>query len=97
MIDLHDWPTPDGWKISIALEEMDLPYRFHYVNIGRGNQLKREFLALSPNNRMRAIVDHDPIGGGEPLARSSSPARFCAIWPRSRGNSSHPISGGAAK
>ena len=64
MIDLYYWPTPNGWKISIALEEMGLPYKVLPVNIGRGEQFKPEFLAISPNNRMPAIVDHDPAGGG---------------------------------
>ena len=67
MIDLHYWPTPNGWKISIMLEETGLPYRVVPVNIGRGEQFKPEFLALSPNNRMPAIVDHDPPGGGAPI------------------------------
>ena len=65
MIDLHYWPTPNGWKISIALEEMELPHTLHLVNIGAGDQFKPEFLAISPNNRMPAIVDHDPPGGGD--------------------------------
>jgi GST-like protein len=68
MIDLHYWPTPNGWKVSIMLEEVALPYRIVPVNIGRGEQFKPEFLAISPNNRMPAIVDHDPPGGGEPVA-----------------------------
>ncbi len=68
MIDLHYWPTPNGWKISIALEEIGLDYRVAYVNIGRGDQFEPEFLAISPNNRMPAIVDHDPAGGGGPVA-----------------------------
>ncbi len=68
MIDLHYWPTPNGWKISIALEEMGLPYRVEPVNIGRGEQFAPEFLALSPNGRMPAIVDDEPAGGGGPLA-----------------------------
>jgi GST-like protein len=68
MIDLHYWPTPNGWKISIMLEECGLPYTLVPVNIGRGEQFKPEFLAISPNNRMPAIVDHDPPGGGEPVA-----------------------------
>lgn len=68
MIDLHYWPTPNGWKISIALEELELPYNMIPVNIGRGDQFKPEFLAISPNNRMPAIVDHDPPGGGAPLS-----------------------------
>ncbi len=67
MIDLHYWPTPNGWKISIALEEMELDYEIVPVNIGRGEQFAPDFLEISPNNRMPAIVDHDPIGGGEPL------------------------------
>jgi GSH-dependent disulfide-bond oxidoreductase len=57
MIDFHYWPTPNGWKVSIMLEECGLPYRMVPVNIGRGDQFKPEFLAISPNNRMPAIVD----------------------------------------
>src|SRR5215468_157587 len=68
MIDLYYWPTPNGWKISIALEEMELPYTVRYVNIARGEQFAPEFLAISPNNRMPAIVDSEPPGGGPPLA-----------------------------
>jgi GST-like protein len=68
MIDLHYWPTPNGWKISIMLEECGLPYAIKPVNIGRGEQFSPAFLALSPNNRMPAIVDHDPPGGGAPVA-----------------------------
>ena len=59
MIDLYYWPTPNGWKITIALEEMNLPYSTHLVNIGKGDQFKPDFLSISPNNRMPAIVDHD--------------------------------------
>jgi GST-like protein len=59
MIDFHYWPTPNGWKISIMLEETGLPYRVVPVNIGKGDQFKPEFLAISPNNRMPAIVDDD--------------------------------------
>jgi glutathione S-transferase/GST-like protein len=62
-IDLYYWPTPNGWKITIALEEMGLPYAVHPVNIGAGDQFKPEFLAISPNNRMPAIVDHDGPDG----------------------------------
>lgn len=68
MIDLHYWPTPNGWKISIMLEECGLPYRLVPVNIGKGEQFAPEFLAISPNNRMPAIVDHAPAGGGAPVA-----------------------------
>ena len=59
MIELYYWPTPNGHKISIALEEMGLPYEIKVVNIGAGEQFKPEFLAFSPNNRMPAIIDHD--------------------------------------
>jgi GST-like protein len=66
-IDLYFWPTPNGWKISIALEEMGLPYIVHPVNISKGDQFKPEFLRISPNNRMPAIVD--PNGpGGKPIS-----------------------------
>jgi GST-like protein len=68
MIDLYYWPTPNGWKISIALEEVELPYQVVFVNIGRGEQFKPEFLAMSPNNRMPAIVDHDPPDAGQPVS-----------------------------
>ena len=64
MIDLYYWPTPNGWKISIALEELGLPYQTVPVNIGRGAQFAADFLAISPNNRIPALVDHDPPGGG---------------------------------
>lgn len=63
MIDLYYWPTPNGWKISIALEEMGLPYRTHLVNIGAGEQFAPAFLAISPNNRMPAIVDPEGPDG----------------------------------
>jgi GST-like protein len=66
-IDLYYWPTPNGWKITIMLEECGLPYTIHPVNIGKGDQFTPEFLAISPNNKMPAIVDHDPIDG-EPLS-----------------------------
>lgn len=56
-IELYYWPTPNGWKISIMLEECGLPYTVHPVNIGKGDQFKPEFLAISPNNKMPAIVD----------------------------------------
>jgi GST-like protein len=65
MIDLHYAPTPNGWKISIMLEELGLPYTVIPVNIRAGEQFRPEFLAISPNNRIPAIVDHAPTGGGE--------------------------------
>ena len=63
MIDFYYWPTPNGWKVAIMLEECGLEYRMIPVNIGRGDQFKPEFLAISPNNRMPAIVDHDEPDG----------------------------------
>ena len=74
MIDLYYWPTPNGWKVSIMLEECGLPYKMLPVNIGRGEQFQPGFLAISPNNRMPAIVDHDPPGGGAPVSVFESAA-----------------------
>ena len=67
MIDLHYAPTPNGWKISIMLEELGLPYQVIPVNIRAGEQFRPEFLAISPNNRIPAIVDRAPADGGEPF------------------------------
>ena len=63
MIDAYSWPTPNGHKVHIMLEETGLPYRVHGVNIAAGEQFKPEFLAISPNNRIPAIVDSDGPGG----------------------------------
>ena len=68
MIDLYFAPTPNGWKISVMLEECGLPYTVHGVNIGKGEQFTAEFLAISPNNRIPAIVDRQPASGGEPIS-----------------------------
>ena len=68
MIDLYYAPTPNGWKISIMLEELGIPYTVKPVNIRAGDQFKPEFLAISPNNRVPAIVDLEPADGGEPFA-----------------------------
>src|SRR6266850_2309128 len=68
MIDLHYAPTPNGWKISIMLEELGLPYQVIPVNIRSGEQFRPEFLAISPNNRIPAIVDHAPADGGAPFS-----------------------------
>ena len=67
MIDVHYWPTPNGWKVTIMLEECGLPYSIVPVDIFVGDQFKAGFLRISPNNRMPAIVDHEPLGGGDPL------------------------------
>ena len=78
MIDLYYWPTPNGWKLSIFLEEAGLPYNLQAVNIGKGEQFSPGFLAISPNNRMPAIVDHAPADGGPPVAVFESGA--CLIY-----------------
>ena len=64
MIELYSFPTPNGHKVSIALEELDLEYEIISINIIRGDQFMPEFLAVSPNNRIPAIVDRDPADGG---------------------------------
>ncbi len=66
MIDLHYWPTPNGHKVTLFLEEAGLEYRIHPVDIGKGAQFEPDFLAISPNNKMPAIVDHAPADGGAP-------------------------------
>ncbi|HET8764444.1 MAG TPA: glutathione S-transferase N-terminal domain-containing protein [Rhodanobacter sp.] len=68
MIDLYYWPTPNGHKITLFLEEAGLPYTLKPVNIGAGDQFKPAYLAISPNNKMPAIVDHDPAFGGGPVS-----------------------------
>jgi GST-like protein len=72
MIDFYYWPTPNGWKVSIMLEECGLPYRMIPVNIGKGDQFAPEFMAISPNNRMPAIVDHDDPDGPLPIFESGA-------------------------
>ena len=68
MIDLYYWPTPNGHKITIFLEEAGLPYTIHPINIGKGEQFAPDFLKIAPNNRMPAIVDHEPKVGGQPIS-----------------------------
>ncbi len=67
MIELYYWTTPNGHKITMFLEEAGLPYTIHLINIGRGHQFAPEFLAVSPNNRIPAIVDRAPKDGGAPI------------------------------
>jgi GST-like protein len=74
MIDLHYWTTPNGHKVTMFLEEAGLEYRIVPVRIGRGEQFKPEFLAIAPNNRIPAIVDHAPADGGSPLSLFESGA-----------------------
>lgn len=68
MIDLYYWTTPNGHKITMFLEEAGLPYNIIPINIGSGDQFKPEFLKISPNNRIPAIIDREPTGGGEPIS-----------------------------
>jgi GST-like protein len=94
MIDLYYWTTPNGHKITMFLEETGLPYTVHPVNISKGDQFKPDFLAISPNNRIPAIVDHHPAGGGDPVSVFESGAillylaektsRFLGNGPRER-------------
>ncbi len=73
-LDLYYWPTPNGWKVSIALEELGLAYAVVPIDIGRGEQFDPAFLALSPNGRIPALVDRAPPGGGAPIALFESGA-----------------------
>lgn len=94
MIDLYYWPTPNGHKITIFLEEAEIPYRLIPVDISAGDQFKPDFLKISPNNRMPAIVDPHPEDEGEPISVFESGAilvhlaektgRFLPKGPRSR-------------
>ena len=68
MIDFYYWPTPNGHKITLFLEEAGLDYTVRPVNIGKGEQFAADYLALSPNNKMPAIVDHAPADGGAPIS-----------------------------
>jgi GSH-dependent disulfide-bond oxidoreductase len=74
MIDLYYWPTPNGHKITLFLEEAKLPYQIKPVNISRGEQFEPDFLKIAPNNRMPAIVDHAPADGGAPISLFESGA-----------------------
>lgn len=74
MIDLYYWTTPNGHKITMFLEEAGLPYRIVPINIGKGEQFAPDFLKIAPNNRMPAIVDHQPADGGAPLSLFESGA-----------------------
>ncbi len=89
MLDLHYWPTPNGKKVTILLEECGVPYRVVACNIGRGDQFDRKFLEICPNNRMPALVDNEPKGGGAPITVFESGAIMMYIaekvgqfWPQ---------------
>ncbi len=73
-LELFYWPTPNGHKVTILLEEMGVPYKIMPVHIGKGEQFKPDFLKISPNNRMPAIIDYCPVGGGEPISIFESAA-----------------------
>ena len=80
VIDLYYWPTPNGWKVSIALEEMRLPYKTKIININRGEQFEDEFLKISPNNRIPAITDFNgPHGQEISLFESGAILHYLAI------------------
>jgi len=89
MLDLYYWPTPNGKKVTILLEELEVPYTVKPVNIGRGDQFTPEFLKISPNNRMPALVDTEPKGGGAPVTQFESGAimmylaeKYGRFWPQ---------------
>ncbi len=79
MIDLHYWPTPNGKKVTILLEEAAVPYNLVTCAIGQGDQFTESFLRMSPNNRMPALVDHDPADGAEPVTVFESGAMMMYI------------------
>ncbi len=99
LIDLYSWPTPNGHKIHIMLEECGLPYRAHPVNIGKGDQFEPGFLKISPNNKIPALTD--PEGpDGKPISLFESgaswstwPARPAASCPRATGGATTCSSG----
>jgi GST-like protein len=89
MYDVHYWPTPNGKKVTILLEELGVPYTIVPVNIGKGDQFTDAYLKIGPNNRMPVLVDHDPKGGGEPISVFESGAIMLYIaekegrfWPQ---------------
>jgi GST-like protein len=89
MIDLYYWTTPNGHKITIFLEETGLPYKIFPINIGKGEQFAKDFLKISPNNRIPAMIDHEPPGGGAPVPVFESGAMLMYLadktgkfWPK---------------
>lgn len=84
MIDLYYWPTPNGHKITIFLEETGLPYKIIPLNILEGEQFSPEFLKISPNNKIPAIIDHTPIDGGKPLSVFESGAILLYLADKTR-------------
>lgn len=94
MIDLYSWPAPNGQKVQILVEELGIPYRLVPINITRGDQHEASYLAINPNGKIPAIVDHAPVGGGAPITVFESGAvmlylaekenRFIPVEPRQR-------------
>lgn len=84
MIELYHWPTPNGHKITIFLEEAGLAYRLHAIDIGKGQQFTPEFLAISPNNRIPAIIDTAPVDGGAPISLFESGAILLYLAEKTR-------------
>src|SRR5438876_10322726 len=89
MIDLYYWTTPNGHKITVFLEETGLAYKIFPINIGKGEQFAKDFLAISPNNRIPAMIDHEPPGGGAPVSVFESGAMLMYLadktgkfWPK---------------
>lgn len=78
MLDFYYWPTPNGWKVSILLEELGLDYKLIPVNIRKADQFKADFLAISPNNRIPAIVDHDVQGAPISIFESGAIMQYLA-------------------
>jgi GST-like protein len=83
MIDLYFWPTPNGLKLKLFMEETGLPYRPILINIGKGEQRSPEFMKVSPNSKIPALVDHDPPGGGAPLSLFESGAMLLYLAEKS--------------
>ncbi len=84
MIDLYYWPTPNGHKITLFLEEVGLPYTIHPIDIGKGDQFKPDFLKIAPNNRMPAIVDQAPADAGAPISLFESGAILLYLAEKTR-------------
>jgi GST-like protein len=84
MIDLYYWTTPNGHKITIFLEETGTPYKIFPINIGKGEQFAKEFLKISPNNRIPAMIDHEPADGGTPIPVFESGAMLLYLADKTR-------------
>jgi GSH-dependent disulfide-bond oxidoreductase len=98
MIDVHYWPTPNGKKVTILLEELGVPYRIVPLNIGRGDQFSDAFLSINPNNRMPAITDTEPKGGGAPISIFESGAimmylaeKYGRFWPQDDAHAKYEV------